>query len=130
VYVAASFKSAEAVRGLRDDLQDYVNITSSWCDEPPLVKDDYREAPIQARYRANEDLLDIERSSIVAIFTGITSTTGGLHVELGLALAMKKRVCIVGPRINVFHYLNAIEHYPDVASFLNRLEWEHNEGYA
>lgn len=130
VYIAASFNLAETVRVLRDDMQDYVNITSSWCDEPPLVKDDYRETPVQARYRANEDLLDIERSEIVAVLTEMDSTTGGLHVELGLALALKKRVVIVGPRRNVFHYLNVVEHYPDIASFLNRIEYEHNEGYA
>jgi hypothetical protein len=31
--------------------------------------------------------------------------TGGRHVEFGLALAQGKRVIIVGPRENVFHYL-------------------------
>jgi hypothetical protein len=130
VYIAASFDTADAVRTLRDQLQNYVNVTSSWCEEPPLVADDYREKPIEARYRANEDLLDIERSEIVAVFTDVPSTTGGLHVELGLALALGKRIIVVGPRRNVFHYLNVVEHYPDVESFVYRLEYEHNEGYA
>ena len=44
----------------------------------------------------------------VIIFTEIPNTilaTGGRHVEFGLALAQGKRVIIVGPRENVFHYL-------------------------
>jgi nucleoside 2-deoxyribosyltransferase len=128
VYVAASFNTAAGVRALRDNLQDYVNITSSWCEEVPLMPDDYREQPQEARFRANEDYLDIERSDIVAVFTGVDSTTGGLHVELGVAIALKKRIIVVGPRGNVFHYMNVVEHYPDVESFANRMEYEHNEG--
>jgi hypothetical protein len=31
--------------------------------------------------------------------------TGGRHVEFGLALAQGKRMIMVGPRENVFHYL-------------------------
>jgi hypothetical protein len=44
----------------------------------------------------------------VIIFTEIpnaTPATGGRHVEFGLALAQGKRVIVVGPRENVFHYL-------------------------
>ena len=44
----------------------------------------------------------------VIIFTEIPNTilaTGGRHVEFGLALAQGKRMIIVGPRENVFHYL-------------------------
>jgi hypothetical protein len=44
----------------------------------------------------------------VIIFTEIPNTvlaTGGRHVEFGLALAQGKRVIVVGPRENVFHYL-------------------------
>jgi nucleoside 2-deoxyribosyltransferase len=130
VYVASSFKTADYVRWLRERLEDYVNITSSWCEEQPLLPNDYREQPQEARFRANEDYLDIERSDIVAVFTHEESTTGGLHVELGMAIALKKRVIIVGPKTNVFHYMNVIEHYPSVEGFINRIEYEHNEGIA
>jgi hypothetical protein len=48
------------------------------------------------------------RADAVIIFTEIPNTvlaTGGRHVEFGLALAHGKRVFVVGPRENVFHYL-------------------------
>ena len=44
----------------------------------------------------------------VIVFTGMPNSvlaTGGSHVEFGLALAQGKRVIVVGPRENVFHYL-------------------------
>jgi len=44
----------------------------------------------------------------VIVFTEIPNAvlaTGGSHVEFGLALAQGKRVIVVGPRENVFHYL-------------------------
>ena len=44
----------------------------------------------------------------VIVFTEMPNSvlaTGGSHVEFGLALAQGKRVIVVGPRENVFHYL-------------------------
>jgi hypothetical protein len=43
---------------------------------------------------------------------------GGRHVEFGLGLAMGKRLCIVGPRENVFHHLERVEVYPTVTDFI------------
>ena len=37
------------------------------------------------------------------------SARGGRHVEFGLALAAGKRLCIVGPRENIFHFLPRVE---------------------
>lgn len=36
---------------------------------------------------------------------------GGPHVEFGCALALGHRVIVVGPRENVFHSLDNVEHY-------------------
>lgn len=131
MYVAASFDSVQLVRDLRDRLTDVVEVTSSWCEERPLLPNDYREQPQEARFRANEDLLDIERSSIVAILTDVPSTTGGFHVELGLALADKtKRVIVVGARLNVFHYMNRVEQVMDIDALVDNLTYEYEEGLA
>src|SRR5260370_9542714 len=57
---------------------------------------------------ARQDCEDLMAADAVIIFTEIPNTilaTGGRHVEFGLALAQGKRVTIVGPRENVFHYL-------------------------
>lgn len=129
LYIAASFEQVALVSALRADLADYVDVTSTWCDEPPMVNNDPRNAPREMRTRGNEDFLDIERSDMVAVITTVPSTSGGLHTELGIALALGKRVMLVGPRLNVFHYMNKIEHFADVQAFVDRIEYEHNEGY-
>jgi hypothetical protein len=38
---------------------------------------------------------------------------GGRHVEFGIAFAKEKRLMIVGPRENIFHWLPSVEVYPD-----------------
>ena len=52
---------------------------------------------------------------MVIVFTGEPSTSGGLHTEFGMALALKKRLILVGPRENVFHTLPEVEYYARLA---------------
>ncbi len=130
LYVAASFEQVDHVRDLRARLSDYVDITSTWCDEPPMVNNDPRNEPREMRTRGNEDYLDIQRSDMVAILTDVPSTSGGFHTELGIALALDKRLLLVGPRLNVFHFMNKIEHYANVDALVARLIYEYDEGYA
>lgn len=79
-------------------------VTSRWLYQAdhlealPLPSDNPREYAI-VDY---SDLLDADN---VIVFTGTPSSTGGYHVELGIALQAGKRVFIIGPRTNVFHYL-------------------------
>ncbi len=75
-------------------------VTSRWLD--------FRKMPSWSCGIAREDCEDLMAADAVIIFTEIPNTvlaTGGRHVEFGLALAQGKRVIIVGPRENVFHYL-------------------------
>lgn len=128
LYIAASFTLAPLVHELRERLSGYADVTSTWCDEPPMVNNDPRNAPREMRTRGNEDFLDIEQSDMVAVITTTPSTSGGLHTELGIALALGKRVMLVGPMLNVFHYMNRIEQFPDVDTFVDRLVYEYEEG--
>jgi hypothetical protein len=118
VYIAGSFSAQLALRDVRDLMVPYVDVTSSWLDEPTIEAHEGDRADWEKRARGNEDYLDIERSDAVAVFTSVPSTSGGLHLETGLALAMGKRVIVVGPRGNVFHYMNRIEHALDVQDLL------------
>lgn len=43
---------------------------------------------------------------------------GGRHVEFGIALACGKRLCVLGPRENVFHHLPSVEVYATVADLI------------
>ena len=75
-------------------------MTSRWLD--------FRKMPSWSYGIAREDCEDLMAADAVIIFTEIPNTvlaTGGRHVEFGLALAQGKRVIVVGPRENVFHYL-------------------------
>jgi len=48
-----------------------------------------------------------------------SNSRGGRHVEFGIALGMRKRAVVIGPRENVFHCLPFpyIEWYPDERAF-------------
>ena len=69
---------------------------------------------------ANEDIEDIRAADVFVTFTERRTagyTSGGRHVEFGLAFAAEKRIMIVGPLENVFHELAGshplIEQVPD-----------------
>lgn len=64
---------------------------------------------------ALEDWQDIQAADCVISFTEAPSpdtpgrARGGRHVEFGIAVALRKRVLVVGWRENVFHYLPVVE---------------------
>jgi len=63
---------------------------------------------------ALQDLEDIVACSTVISFTeppGTKATRGGRHVEFGYALALGKRMMVVGPRENLFHWAPGVEVY-------------------
>ena len=61
------------------------------------------------------------------VFSGVPSTSGGLHAEFGMALALRKRLILVGPRENIFHTLPQVEHregWPQLVMALAAPYWE------
>lgn len=61
---------------------------------------------------AEIDITDVSACDIFLTFTEEPRTTnsrGGRHVEFGMALALKKRLIIVGPEENIFHSLPQVE---------------------
>lgn len=49
---------------------------------------------------------------------------GGRHVEFGIAIALQRRLIIIGPRETVFHHLPTVEHYHDTSEFLESINPE------
>jgi hypothetical protein len=100
-HLAARYARREELCEYRDRLLSIGDtVTSRWLD--------FRKMPSWSVGIAREDCEDLMAADTVIIFTEISNTvlaTGGRHVEFGLALAHGKRVIIVGPRENVFHYL-------------------------
>lgn len=79
---------------------------------------------------ALQDLDDIRRSDLFVAFSedsaahGLPGNTGGRHVELGVAIAARTRIILVGPRENVFCWLPGIQHEPTWAACLAALSGE------
>lgn len=62
-----------------------------------IHKEHYMEA-------ARVDLEDIDSAEMLVLLNGQVSKTGGKHVETGYAIAKGKKVVVVGPVENVFHW--------------------------
>lgn len=119
IYLAARF-------GLWEAMQDYAErfealgheTVSSWYHGivPNTPEDNDPETLCD---EAQNDINDIAEADLVIVFTESLdvhvsgASRGGRHVEMGVALGMKKAVWVVGPRENLFC------HHPDVVVFEN-----------
>lgn len=104
-YIAACFQQQEEVKQKAKELQMLgVVVTSRWRYEQG--SGDGSEPSMAAKYAAcaDFDLHDIEAADTFILLAGQVSRTGGKHVETGYALAKGKRVIVVGPAENVFHW--------------------------
>lgn len=85
-------------------------ITSRWLKSPDELADEH----------ARKDLADVAEADVLLAlnYAGWENKgTGGRHVELGYAIALGKRIVLVGARSNIFHYLS------DVMVVANIEEW-------
>ena len=72
-----------------------------------------RAAALRSKF-AEEDFRDVMNCDLLIAFTEpprSSASRGGRHVELGIALGMMKRVWIVGPRENIFCWLEDVRHF-------------------
>ncbi|MCE5322120.1 hypothetical protein LLG46_02265 [bacterium] len=114
IYLTARYDRREELEVYAADLVRHGHIvTSRW------IHGSHGEAFVDsltiARY-ALEDCEDLMAADIVVSFTELSDSgfsRGGRHVEFGLAVAFGKKLCVVGYRENIFHYL------PDVVFFQN-----------
>jgi len=72
---------------------------------------------------ASQDLAQIRQAEVFVLLTGrpdLPIYRAGRMVEMGYALAHGLKVCIIGPRQNIFCHLRGthILRYPDVETFL------------
>jgi hypothetical protein len=117
VYLAARYSRFPGMQVVRSDLERIGHrVTSRWIEGGHLLsKEGSSQAHEQERARfAQEDYADLTRADWVISFTEQprkTNTRGGRHVEHGIALALCKRVLVVGYRENVFHCLPHVEFF-------------------
>lgn len=114
VYLAAAYSSKDDIRPYADQLREMgLEVTAQWLDEPHAATVPFTSRdPEELRAFARRDIDDVARSEVFLFFSldpEQPTKRGGRHVELGLAIAMKKRVIVVGPRENIFHFLPEVE---------------------
>lgn len=108
IYLAARFSRLEELREYAKDLESMGHtVTSRWLKQDG--ESTYEElTPEGCRKCCLHDIEDVLKADTVISFTepvGVPNTSrGGRHVEFGIGLARNKRMLIVGPRENVFHW--------------------------
>lgn len=135
IYLAARYSRREELCQYRKELEAIGHeITSRWLNGKhqidkagvpigdkgeKLVEGDSAESSAAAdalrAHFVTEDLTDVQSAYTVISFTEPPRSTfgnrGGRHVEFGVALALHKRLIVVGYRENLFHYLPDVEFY-------------------
>lgn len=118
IYLASRYSRFQEMQRYRDQLEAAGHtVTSRWINGDHQIDDaglsiQSKEAErIRFAQEARDDLL---RADCVISFTEAprsSNSRGGRHVEHGMALALNKRVIIVGHRENVFHCLPECEFF-------------------
>jgi nucleoside 2-deoxyribosyltransferase len=121
IYVAASFHGVERIRDEVETLESKAyEVLGVWHQPNDPIEQiwDGNFGGRIAQALALRDLHGIETSDLMIIDTLDPSSTGGRNVELGYALALKKRVILIGPPTTVFFALIR-EAYKDWEEFYN-----------
>ncbi|HXG86986.1 MAG TPA: hypothetical protein VNJ02_01515 [Vicinamibacterales bacterium] len=130
IYLSGQFEDGLALCEVRQALvaAGYV-ITSRWLDAatagPATARVHEDGAAARLAEIARHDLEDIADANLVVVFNPPQAATvgrGGRHVETGYALALHKRVIVVGVRGNVFHWLpdvSVVSDWPGLRALLD-----------
>lgn len=82
-----------------------------------------RAAALRSKF-AQDDFRDVITCDMLIAFTEpprSNASRGGRHVELGIALGLMKRVWIVGPRENIFCWLDDVRQFDTFEAALSAL---------
>lgn len=113
VYLASRFSRIEEMREYAEQLASHgIGVTSRWIrggHEMPAGATGF-SADEWDRF-AIEDIEDIQNADVFVTFTEHPGAPGrargGRHVEYGIALALHTPIIIIGPRENVFHWIQS-----------------------
>jgi hypothetical protein len=128
-YVAARWDDRKLAMEAAAQLRDAgIVIHSTWLSPRDDQSMDTLKAEgnivIEARARALMDVHEIAKSNLFVQLSpeaGFRNSTGGKHVELGIAIALGKTIYIIGQRENVFHYHPSCRLVPTVDAIINSL---------
>jgi len=124
VYLASTYSRHLEMQEIRRFLSHFgIEVTSRWINgDHTLETDELLGSAIAHRF-AEEDLQDLQDADTIISFTGTGNRgRGGRHVEFGYALAIGKRLLIVGSLENVFHCLPVVEWFETIEQFKSWME--------
>lgn len=128
IYIAARFSRRPEANRLAQVLKSYgYTITSRWVkpDQTDLPETGISEQATDSDRRrfAMEDYEDVKACDwcISLMEEPRNNSRGGRHIEFGIALALGKKLTIIGPRETVFHHLDQVGHFDSIEEFLYRL---------
>ena len=115
VYLASGFRQRFVLRRAAVWLMAHgheIVSTWIWIEERPSRED--LDFGTFAREIAEKNLCELWQADIVIVDAdGIApDNSGGVHTELGFAIGARKRIILVGPKGNTFHWLREIEKFP------------------
>lgn len=102
-------------------------VTSRWLDQESTTPYGWGREEIQAgtfavQEQARRDIEDLGAAHAVFSFTDGDLARGGRHVEFGIAIALGKRLWVIGPREHLFHTLGRVAWYPDWQDLAKEME--------
>lgn len=117
IYLAARFSRREQLNELADELRRMGHIvTSRWLETKWVNRPD-QSAAAPPEYRQTYALIDLEDVQAADVMINFTEDAipnagrGGRHVEFGYAMALGKRMVVVGYRENLFHEHPSVEFF-------------------
>lgn len=129
IYLAARYSKMLMLREFAQKLEALGHrVTSRWLNEDHKMTFERCSDEERANV-AGRDEADILDSDCIIGFTELrdTPTSGGRHVEWGMARAMGLVQICIGPKENVFYYLDEVVHcetQEDCLKILTKLEGE------
>ncbi len=123
IYIAARFDRRDEMAVVARELRRAGHVVTSTWVQP-------HDEPLPDVVCAINDIDDLATADCLVSFTEEPTeqvswaARGGRHVEFGYALAAGMRLCLVGPRENVFHHLPSVEAYGTTAELVEALAAE------
>lgn len=120
IYLAARFGRRDEMSGYADELiMDGHQVASRWVYKENQLPASFgtwanhdQENTALAKKYAGYDAMDVQSCDACVLFTCEPgepgSSSGGRHVEFGMAWALGKRCLVVGPPENIFHVLPSV----------------------
>jgi len=124
IYLAARFSKRSTLEQWAHKLQGLGHVmVSRWAlrdSDHKLVDGLSPQAATSERIRfAREDIEDIHRCDMVLSLMEEPRSNGrgGRHVEFGYAMALTKKMVIIGPKETVFHEIPEVDHFETFDEF-------------